>query len=125
MAKLRRRFTIIDHEQANTQEVSKYAYVLSPAKNPADLAALYTLMENVEPELAQDIRDAIKLIESVPHRGLGSYGKECLPHITHPAVKPFAQQRLAQLNAPIVPKPEDAEAVAKFHAEQADKKKNA
>ncbi|MGH7745140.1 MAG: hypothetical protein ACREQ5_10120 [Candidatus Dormibacteria bacterium] len=68
--------------------------MLSPAKNPADLAAMYTLCENVEPELAADLRAFIAEIEAVPHRGLGSYGKECLPHITHPAVVDFARARL-------------------------------
>lgn len=94
MANLRRRYRIIDHEDNNTEEVG-LAFVLSPAKNPADLAALHTLAENVEPELAQDIRDHIKMIEDHPNRVLGSYGRECLPHITHPKVKDFAQSRLS------------------------------
>ena len=93
MARLRNRFRIIDHEDNNTEEVGK-AYVLSPAKNPADLAALYTLAENVEPELAADIRELIALVEEHPNRRLGSYGKECLPHITHSKVTDFAQERL-------------------------------
>ncbi len=93
MAKLRRRYRIIDHEDNNTEEVG-LAYVLSPAKNPADLAALHTLAENVEPELAADIRAHIALIESHPERTLGSYGKECLPHVTHEKVRAFAQARL-------------------------------
>lgn len=96
MAHLRRRFTITDHEDGNTIECSPGAYVLSPAKNPADLAALYTLAENVEPELAADIRGMIQKIESVPSRGLGSYGTQCLPYITHPKVAQFAKDRLAQ-----------------------------
>lgn len=95
MAKLRRRFTIIDHEDANSVEVG-LAYVLSPAKNPADLAALYTLAENVEPELRADILKHIALIEAVPTRTLGSYGKECLPYITHPKVVDFAQKKIAE-----------------------------
>ena len=95
MARFRNRYRIIDHEDGNTEEVGK-AYVLSPAKNPADLAALYTLAENVEPELAQDIRDHIALIEAVPNRRLGSYGQECLPHITHSKVIDFAQSKLAE-----------------------------
>lgn len=95
MARLRNRFRIIDHEDNNTEEVGK-AYVLSPAKNPADLAALYTLAENVEPELAADIREHIALIEKHPNRQLGSYGKECLPHITHSKVVDFAQSKLTK-----------------------------
>lgn len=93
MARLRRRFRVIDHEDGNTEEVGP-VYVLSPAKNPADLAALHTLAENVEPELAKDIRDHIAMIEKHPDRTLGSYGQECLPHITHPKVIEFAQERL-------------------------------
>lgn len=93
MAKFRRRFTITDHEDANSVEVGK-CYVLQPAKNPADLAALYTLVENLEPELAQDIREHIALIEQYPDRTLGSYGTECLPHITHERVVEFAKGRL-------------------------------
>ncbi len=93
MARLRRRYTIIDHEDANASEVGR-AFVLSPAKNPADLAALYTLAENVEPELAADLRAFIAEIEAVPTRTLGSYGKACLPYITHAAVQSFAQRRL-------------------------------
>jgi hypothetical protein len=96
MARLRRRFTIIDHEDVNSVEVGR-AYVLSPAKNPADLAALHTLAENVEPELAADIRAHIAEIEAVPHRTLGTFGHECLPHITHPKVVGFAQKRLDAL----------------------------
>jgi len=95
VARLRNRFRIIDHEDNNTEEVGK-AYVLSPAKNPADLAALYTLAENVEPELAADIREHIAMIEAVPHRQLGSYGKECLPYITHSKVIHFAANKLAK-----------------------------
>ena len=95
MARFRRRYRIIDHEDGNTEEVGT-VYVLSPAKNPADLAALYTLAENVEPELAKDIRDHIALIEKHPDRGLGSYGTECLPHITHSKVIDFAQSKLAE-----------------------------
>lgn len=71
-------------------------YVLMPAKNPADLAALYTIADNVEPELAKDIRAHIAFIEAHPNRGLGSYGKECLPHVIHPQVAPFAQKRMQQ-----------------------------
>ena len=93
MANLRRRYRIIDHEDNNTEEVG-LAYVLSPAKNPADLAALYTLAENVEPELAKDIRDHIAMIERHPNRTLGSYGTECVPHITHPKVIEFAKTKL-------------------------------
>lgn len=95
MAKLRNRFKVIDHENCNAVEVGK-AYVLFPAGNPADLAAMYTLADNLEPELAADIRKHIALIESVPNRSLGSYGKECLPHITHSAVVAFAQKRLKE-----------------------------
>lgn len=93
MARFRRRYRIIDHEDGNTEEVG-LAFVLSPAKNPADLAALHTLAENVEPELAKDIRDHIVMIESHPNRQLGSFGTECLKHITHPKVVVFAQERL-------------------------------
>ena len=98
MARLRRRFRIIDHEDNGTEEVG-LSYVLSPAKNPADLAALYTLAENVEPELAADLREHIALIEAHPNRILGGYGKECLSSITHAKVKPFAQNKLKELKA--------------------------
>jgi hypothetical protein len=90
---LRRRYSIVDHEDAQSVEVGS-AIVLSPAKNPADLAALYTLAENVTPEFAADIRALIAYIEAHPHRDLGTYGTACLPHITHPAVVPFAAGRL-------------------------------
>jgi len=100
----RRRFTVIDHEDANAVEVGAM-YVLSPAKNPADLAAMYTLAENLEPTLAADIRAHIAFIEAHPQRDLGSYGTECLPHITHPQVKDFAQKRLAA----ITPAPTETE----------------
>ena len=98
MARLRRRFRIIDHEDNGTEEVG-LSYVLSPAKNPADLAAMYTLAENVEPELAADLRAHIALIESYPERVLGGYGKDCLAHVTHDKVKAFAQDRLEKLKA--------------------------
>jgi hypothetical protein len=90
---LRRRYTIVDHEDANSIEVGP-AIVLSPAKNPADLAALYTLAENVEPAFAEDLRAMIAWVEQHPQRNLGTYGVACLPHITHPSVKPFADERL-------------------------------
>ena len=95
MARLRRRYALIDHEDANAVEVG-LVYVLSPFKNPADLAALHTLAENVEPELAADIRERIAEIEAHPDRELGSYGKECLPHITHEKVRDYAQEKLQQ-----------------------------
>lgn len=95
MARLTNRYTVIDHHDCNSIEVGK-AYVLSPGKNPADLAAMHTLADNLEPELAADIRKHIALIESVPNRSLGSYGKECLKHIKHPAVVAFAQKRLKE-----------------------------
>lgn len=95
MANLRRRYTIIDHEDSNTVEVGRGSwYVLQPAKNPADLAALYTIAENVEPELATQIRDLIAQIEAEPSRTLGTYGEECLQYVRHPSVLPFAQARL-------------------------------
>ncbi len=87
------RYSAIDHHDANSHEVG-LIYVLSPAKNPADLAALYTIAENSEPEMAKEIREYIAYIEQFPHRKLGSYGQQNLPHITHPAVKPFAEARL-------------------------------
>jgi hypothetical protein len=89
----RRRYTIVDHHDSNAVEVGA-TYVLSPAKNPADLAALHTLAENLEPELAADIQKFIAFIEAHPNRTLGSYGKKCLPHITHPKVSQFAQDRI-------------------------------
>jgi hypothetical protein len=70
--------------------------VLLPAKNPADLAALYTLIENVDPEMAVELQAHVDMIEKHPDRTLGSYGEECLEHITHEKVKPFAQARLAK-----------------------------
>lgn len=97
MARFTRRYRVIDHHDNNTEEVG-IVYVLSPAKNPADLAAMYTLAENLEPELAKDILEHIAMIEKFPSRGLGSYGAQCLPYITHPKVKEFAQRRLAKGN---------------------------
>ena len=91
---LRRRFSIIDHEDANTMEVGT-AYVLSPAKNVADLAAMHTLIENVEPQMAAELKVLVEMIEAHPDRKLGSYGQQCVPHITHPAVTDFAKQYLA------------------------------
>jgi hypothetical protein len=97
VGKFRRRYFIQDLEKGGVVEVGK-AYVLFPAQNPADLAALHTLAENLEPEMAADIREHIKLIEGHPDRTLGSYGTECLPHITHEKVKDFAALRLARLS---------------------------
>lgn len=93
MAKFRDRYLIVDHENGNTVQLGPI-YVLSPAKNPADLAALHTLIDNVEPELAAHLREFVSMIESFPERELGGYGTECLPHITHAKVKPFALKRL-------------------------------
>jgi len=87
------RYTAIDHHDANSHEVG-LIYVLSPAKNPADLAALYTISENSEPEMAAEIRQYIAYIEAHPKRKLGSYGQQNLPFITHPAVKEFAKERM-------------------------------
>ena len=95
MARFRRRYRIIDHEDNNAEEVG-FTYVLQPAKNPADLAAMYTLLENVEPQLAADLQAHIKKIEAVPERGLGSYGTECLPHVTHSRVVEFAKKKLSE-----------------------------
>jgi len=99
MAKLRNRYHVVDHEYNNATEVGK-TVVLFPASNPADLAALITLSENVEPELAADLKAHITMIQSYPNRNLGKYARECLPHITHPAVTDYAK---AVLSKPIPP----------------------
>jgi hypothetical protein len=100
MAKLRNRYRIIDHEWGNATEVGK-TVVLFPASNPADLAALITLSENVEPEFAADLKAHIAMIQSFPNREVSKYARECLPHITHEAVKEYAQATLA---TPVVDK---------------------
>jgi hypothetical protein len=94
----RRRYTIVDHENKNTREVG-LMWVLNPAKNPADLAAMIELAKNVPPEMAAKLQAHIDLINESPEgkaRKLGSYGTECLPHITHPDVVEFARGRLSQ-----------------------------
>jgi hypothetical protein len=91
--RLRRRYTIIDHENGGMIDVANLI-VLNPARNPADLAAFYTLIENVTPEFAQDLREQAGMIEGVQDRTLSSYGTECLPHITHPKVADFAKPDL-------------------------------
>lgn len=97
MAKFRRRYSLIDHENANAVEVGP-VFALFPAKNHADLAALKTLIENVEPELAAELQAFHDEIVAHPHRGIGTYGKECLPYITHPDLVEHAQERLDKLN---------------------------
>lgn len=92
---LRRRYTIIDHEDANAMEVGT-SYVLSPAKNPADLAAMHTLIANVEPKLAGELQALVDMIEAHPDRRLGSYGEKCLPHVTHEKVQDFKTYRLGK-----------------------------
>jgi hypothetical protein len=94
VAAFRRKFRVIRHEKANIEEVGP-CFILFPAKNPADLAAMHTLIENVEPELASQLQAHVDFITSHPNRQLGSYGEECLPHIKHPKVVEFAQRRLA------------------------------
>jgi hypothetical protein len=98
MAHYRRRFRIIDHEKNNVEEVGP-TFVLIPAKNPADLAAMHTLIQNVDPELAAQLQVHVDMIEAHPNRTLGSYGEECLPYVSHPKVVPFAQARLAKMRA--------------------------
>jgi hypothetical protein len=67
--------------------------VLKPWSNPADFAALCELKNNVDPQFADDIEKMLQEIEKNPGRELGSYGTECLPHITHHRVRGFAEAR--------------------------------
>lgn len=92
------KFTSINHHKANTAEVGLH-WVLDPAGNPADLAAMYTLSENVDPEMAAEIKQYIAWIEAHPNRQLGKNGTKWLQNITHPAVKSFAQARLKKLGS--------------------------
>lgn len=93
-AVLRPRYAVIDREDANAVEVGP-TIVLSPAKNPADLAALHELAANVEPKFAADIQALIAYINAFPNRELGTYGVQCLPHVTHGKVREFAQRRMS------------------------------
>lgn len=90
MSRLRRRYTIIDHENGGVTEVGKLV-VLNPAANFADYAAMLELSNNVEPELAADVKEHLAEIDRFPERHLSKYGIECLPHIKHPAVRIAAQ----------------------------------
>ena len=103
MAQFRRRYTIIDHENGGVIETGKHI-VLNPAANFADYAALLEFANNIEPELAADIREHLAEIDRFPHRTLSKYGVECLPHIKHPVVKP-AVEAYAKRNGLYVPRP--------------------
>lgn len=89
-----KRFSPIDHHKANIVEAG-LVWVLNPAKNPADIAAMRTLAENVPPEMAAEITAWLDYIEAHPDRELGDFGTKCLPHITHPAVVEYAKKKLA------------------------------
>jgi hypothetical protein len=94
----RRRFCFTDYEKNNMIDVAKL-WVLNPAKNPADLAAMIELSKNVPPEMAKQLVDHMKLFTDTPEgkaRSLGGFGTKCLEHITHPDVVQFARERLAQ-----------------------------
>lgn len=94
MANFRRKYRVISHEDSNSEEVG-LVFVLKPAGNLADLAAMKTLIENVDPELAADLREHVAFIERHPDRKLTSYGKKCLPHITHEELKAHATKRMS------------------------------
>lgn len=100
MSKFRRRYTFIDHENAMMHEVGLH-YVLNPANNPADYAAMVTLADNSEPEIAQDLRNHLAMIDKFPDRGIGSQGIANLPFIKHPAIVEFAKRRLELIKAKV------------------------
>lgn len=100
MARLRKRYVIIDCENAQMRDIG-LNIVLRPWSNPADYAAMLTWAENVDPELREDIMKLLAELDAHPDRRLGSYGKECLKHVTHPAIKPFADARLQKLSEPV------------------------
>jgi hypothetical protein len=102
MSRFRRRYTIIDHENGQMVEAGKHM-VLNPAANFADYAALITMSENVEPELAADLIEHLASIDQFPNRQLSKYGIECLPHIKHPSVRPAAHA-YAKRNGLYIPK---------------------
>ena len=95
MARFRRRYTAIDHENGQMREVGLH-FFLNPAKNLADYAAMVTLAENVEPEMAADLRAHLAMIDAHPdrHVNMGSFGVECLPYITHPAIAHVAKAEI-------------------------------
>jgi hypothetical protein len=100
----RRRFSFIDHEKNNMIDVATL-WVLNPAKNPADLAAIIELTKNVPPEMAKQLLNHLKLFTDTPEgraRTLGGFGEKCLPHITNEDVVQFARERLAQVGKRLV-----------------------
>ena len=92
MAKLRRKYTMIDHENGGMREIGLHL-VLNPAKNPADYAAMVTYAENCDPEMGADIKAFLAMIDEHPQRALGTYGVECLFYAKHPAVEKFVSIR--------------------------------
>ena len=91
MAKLRKRYTMIDHENAGMAEVGLHL-VLNPAKNPADYAAMVTYAENCEPEMAASIMAFLAMVDRFPNRKIGNYARECLPYVKHPSIKPYVDK---------------------------------
>jgi hypothetical protein len=90
------RYAVQDRERGGIIDTAP-VIILKPWSNPADFAAVCEMKNNVPPEFAADLEKMLLEYEKFPGRRLGSFGIECLPHITHPRIKAFAEQRLKEL----------------------------
>lgn len=91
LQRFRPRYTIIDHENNQTQLIGGPYFVLFPASNFADYAAMRTVLNNVDPDMGLSLQQHLNHVDQFPDRTLSKFGVRCLPHIKDPALRPQAR----------------------------------
>lgn len=91
LRRFRPRYTIIDHENSQTHLVGGPYFVLFPASNFADYAAMKTVLDNVDPDMGLSLQQHLAHVDRFPDRTLSKYGIRCIPHIKDPILRPQAR----------------------------------
>lgn len=111
LQRFRPRYTIIDHENNQTQLIGGPYFVLFPASNFADYAAMKTVLNNVDPDMGLSLQQHLNHVDQFPDRTLSKFGIKCIPHIKDPALKQQARS-WAKRHGIYVPPEEPPQAAA-------------
>ena len=91
LTRFRPRYSIIDHENAQTHLVGGPYFVLFPASNFADYAAMKAVVANVDPDMGLSLRQHLNVVDRFPDRTLSKFGIKSIPFVTDPELKPQAR----------------------------------
>ena len=105
MTRFRPRYTIVDHENSQTHLIGGPYFVLFPASNFADYAAMKTVIGNVDPDMGISLQQHLELIDKFPDRTLSKFGIKSIPFIQDPVLRPQARA-WAQRHGIFVPEEE-------------------